>query len=168
MRNQIDDLKASRIILLIFFCGALLLSSIWNYSAPADEKEIEESTSNQMKKNEKLDYDFSLMNEIMATGQLQNILLKPKNYEGTVVRIYGQMRSSVNTDTNERHFGIYIMDPPRCCALLGIEFNCCEGKVYPDDYPEENSMITATGIITLIEGGRRLSACLSDTVITWE
>ncbi len=58
MRSQIDNLKAFKIILLFFFCDALLISNIWNYSALADEKEFEESTSNQMTKYEKLDYDF--------------------------------------------------------------------------------------------------------------
>ena len=157
-----------KVILILCLCSVLMISSLRGSFAFADEKEIEDSVDKQTTDYETPDYDLSLMNEMMATGQLQDIILKPRKYDGSVVRIYGQLRSSVNPDTNERHFAIYIMDPPKCCALLGIELVCEEDAVYPDDYPEENTMITATGKIAVIEGGRRLSACLVDTEITWE
>jgi hypothetical protein len=152
----------------LFLCSLLLISGISISSALAEDKKSESTDDNKITDYESIDYDLSLLNEVLATGQLQDIILHPKNYDGTVVRIFGQMRSSVNPDSNERHFAIYIMDPPKCCALLGIEFACKENAVYPDDFPEENTMITATGKIALVEGGRRLGVCLNNTEIKWE
>lgn len=92
-----------------------------------------------------IDYDLTLMDKNMVYATVYQFMVDPASYEGKVVRIEGQYYGLYYDADNCYYHYCIIQDAIGCCSQ-GMEFVWGDGShVYPDEYPEEDAVITVTG-----------------------
>lgn len=87
-----------------------------------------------------IDIDISIMSEIMAYAQANNIATYPEEFLGDVIKIRGEYFREVQPLMDMDYSLVLLMDDTNCCqAFLEIEL--------PSDaaYPNIGSYITVTG-----------------------
>ena len=93
-----------------------------------------------------IDYDLLDMDADMVYATVYQMMLEPSDYIGKKVRIRGSYYVAQSEETKKNYFYCIISDALGCCQN-GMEFVWDDGShVYPDEYPEEMSEITITGI----------------------
>ena len=86
----------------------------------------------------------------------------PENYMGKRVRMKGAFAVAQGDD--KYYFACLISDATACCAQ-GIEFVLREERAYPDDYPQEGTQITVTGVFDTYNEGERQYCQLVDATM---
>ena len=79
------------------------------------------------------------------------MMSKPNEYVGKTVRMNGTFSVYHDAATDQYYFSCVVADATACCAQ-GIEFTV-DGYSYPDDYPDEGTFITVTGVFDTYQEG---------------
>ena len=119
-----------------------------------EEPKVEESKVEQSK-NEKIDIDLSGFSTIVAYSEVYNMLSKPDDYLGKIVKVKGNFSMFHDTNADKYYFATIIADQTACCQI-GLEFVLAGNYSYPNDYPEIGKEIEITGEFqTYMEGNMR-------------
>ena len=113
-----------------------------------------ESLQNGNSLSQKVDIDITKMNLNLASAQIQNIELNPKQYIGKTIKIAGSYYYASYPDTHE-HF-VLLSDAASCCQY-GFRFIRDGDYKYPKDYPPVLTKIELIGVIGSDEQGCYLS-----------
>lgn len=123
----------------------------------------ENSTNSQeTAKEQKIDIDLTLLNATMSYGQMYDMLVNPKNYEGKIVKIKGQFSKYFDDIQKKTYYIVNVVDQGGCCAM-GVEF-------VPKDIdnwqsPLEGDEIIATGMFTTyIENDNTYASMIDCTI----
>lgn len=118
--------------------------------APAPEAEAVSETPQSAA--EGVDIDLTVMSSAMVYAEVFDMMEKPHDYIGKVVKMRGTYGSYHDTVNDVYYFACVIEDATACCAQ-GIEFVLTDEYTYPDDYPEEGGEVTVVGTFdTYMEG----------------
>lgn len=79
-----------------------------------------------------IDLDLTKMSSTMVYGQVFNMISRPQDFEGKIVRIEGEASSFLNNKDGKMYYACIIRDALACCAQ-GMEFRLRDGFVYPED-----------------------------------
>ena len=100
-----------------------------------------------------VDVDLTVLSSTMVYSEVYNMMMKPDDYKGKVIKMKGQYVPYLDEVTGNRYFACFISDATACCSQ-GIEFCLTEDYSFPDDYPEEGDTICVQGTFdTYIEDG---------------
>ncbi|MCR5509708.1 MAG: hypothetical protein K6F54_01940 [Lachnospiraceae bacterium] len=101
---------------------------------------------------EGIDVDLTMLSSTMVYSQVYDMMAEPEKYIGQTIRMSGMYSSFYDETLDKHYFACIIQDATACCAQ-GIEFELTDDYSYPDDYPEEDDLITVTGVFdTYMEG----------------
>lgn len=101
---------------------------------------------------EGIDIDLTVLSSTMVYSQVYDMMMDPERYVGKTVRMSGLYTDFYDEANDKHYFACIIQDATACCAQ-GIEFELTDDYKYPDDYPEEDDIITVTGVFdTYMEG----------------
>ena len=109
-----------------------------------------EEAKADLSSTEGVDVDLTLLSGTMLYSQVSYMTYRPEEFKGKVVRVPGNFSVAYNWDRTKQYFGCVISDQSACCTL-GVEFELPESYTYPDDYPEEDSLITVQGTFDTYE-----------------
>ncbi len=97
-------------------------------------------------KNGGVDFDLTSMSGDMVYATVYSMMAEPENYVGKVIRMKGLYYAGYGRKTGKYRHYCLIQDALACCTQ-GLEFVWGDGsRLYPDEYPEENSEIIVCGI----------------------
>lgn len=136
------------LLLAVMMIGALAACS-GSDTAEATDLPAAEATETAA---DGVDVDLTAMSATMVFAEVQNMALDPKKYIGKTVRMDGAF--SVTETDDSRYFACIIADATACCAQ-GIEFVWAGEHSYPEDYPEDGTEITVTGVFTTYMEGQQ-------------
>lgn len=108
-----------------------------NENAPEPEEADSEVV---LSTTEGIDVDLTILSSTMVYSQVYDMISRPEDYEGKIIRMQGTVGSYQDDLTGNKYYGCIIRDATQCCAQ-GIEFVLADGQNYPAD--EED--ITLTG-----------------------
>jgi len=103
--------------------------------------------SNDVKNDEGIDVDLSVLSITMAQAEFENIITNFEKYMGQVIRATGTYYSIIDDITGDYYHYIIIIPGDECCQM-GFEFKRDGEYAEPDDYPERNAVIMVTGILS--------------------
>lgn len=97
--------------------------------------------------------DLTVLDSNMVYAMVYDMVNCHESYEGQTVRAKGTF---AHTEYNGKdYFAVLIADATACCSQ-GMEFVLKGSYVYPDDYPETDTVITVEGVFnTYMEDGYR-------------
>ena len=109
------------------------------------------------------------MSQAMIYSAIFNMMVEPESYEGKSIRLHGKFTVYEHNEDGKiyRNFACVVTDPQACCEQ-GLIFSLTEDKIYPDDYPEKDSLITIRGILTHQQKDDYDSYELSNSVIEYQ
>ncbi|MCR5294480.1 MAG: hypothetical protein K6E30_04815 [Lachnospiraceae bacterium] len=113
---------------------------------------------------EGIDIDLTALSSTMVYAEVYNMVFTPDDYLGKTVRMKGLFTSFHSEVTDKYYFACIVQDATACCAQ-GIEFIPAGDFSYPDDFPEDGSMITVTGVFGTYREGDYSYTTLKDAVI---
>ena len=111
---------------------------------------------------ETVDVDLTKLGSTMVYSEVYNMMNTPENYMGKRVRMKGAFAVAQGDD--KYYYACLISDATACCAQ-GIEFVLREERAYPDDYPQEGTEITVTGVFDTYNEGERQYCQLVDATM---
>lgn len=114
---------------------------------------------------EGIDYDLAAMSNTLAYSIVYNMVCSPQDYLGTTVRMQGVYTCSYDEANDKHYFACIITDANACCSQ-GIEFELTDEYTYPDDYPEEGSVICVTGVFDVYQEGDTSYCTLRDATLS--
>ena len=117
-----------------------------------------ESTAAQPKS---VDVDLTALSSTMVYSEVYNMMSSPEKYVGKSVRMAGKFVPYTNQDETLYYPAVVIADATACCSQ-GLEFVLKGDKVYPQDYPAEQSEVTVRGIFQTYYEGEQLFCHLID------
>ena len=133
--------------------------SISNYidSAPENKSESKPAASDG------IDYDFTDMNFNILNAMNFEMAVDPEKFYGKVMKMRGQFFTVVEPESGQRFYYCVIYDPTACCQT-GLDFMMTGDKVYPDDFPPEETYIEIQGpfkdFSNLLNDGRSYAGLL--------
>lgn len=111
-----------------------------------DENETAISTETGSQTETGVDYDLTTMSKSMVYATVYQLMIDPDSYRGKTFRIMGDYYASYYEATGKYYHYCVIQDATACCAQ-GLEFVWGDGsRVYPDEYPVENTSIVVQGV----------------------
>ena len=111
-----------------------------------------------------VDVDLTKLSSTMVYSEVYNMLTAPGDYTGKTVKMTGSFNVWHDDQKDKNYFSCLIADATACCAQ-GIEFELKDSNKYPNEYPQQGSMITVTGTFgTYLEDGY-LYCQLKDAVL---
>lgn len=123
--------------------------------------------SSENKKSGKIDIDLSDMNYNIMSSLDFDMAIEPEKYYGKTIKMRGQFFTVVEPDSQQRFYYCVVYDPTACCQA-GIDFMLKGDKVYPDDFPPEETYIEIIGQFTdfsdMLNDGRSYQGLLCDTI----
>lgn len=131
-------------------------------TADMNSADGQEGVNNQA--SGEVDYDLTVMSKDMVYATVYQMLADPETYVGKTFRINGLYYGAYYEPTAKYYHYCVIQDATACCAE-GFEFVWDDGShVYPDEYPQENAMITVQGVFEIYqdEGDNKLYCRLKD------
>lgn len=110
--------------------------------------------------DESIDYDLTEMGSDMVYATVSQIMYKPENYVGKIMKISGMYYATYYEPTQKYYFAVIIADALGCCSQ-GIEFVWGDGShVYPDEYPPDETEVEVIGRFeTYTEEGSDILYC---------
>ncbi len=108
--------------------------------------------------------DLTTLSPTMIYAEVYNMYVYPEDYEGKTIKIKGMFGVYDDAKTGETFTSCVIQDATACCAQ-GVEFELGDGKVYPDDYPNESEEIVVTGTYRTYESDGLLYCYLADATL---
>ena len=114
-----------------------------------------------------VDYDLTNMNRDMVYAVVYNMMMSPDSYIGKTFRMEGLYYAGYYEPTELYYHYCVIEDALACCAQ-GIEFVWGDGsRLYPDEYPQDNTTILVEGTFETYrdEGEPYLYSHLADSTL---
>lgn len=91
--------------------------------------------------------DLTDLNKDMVYAMVYQMMVDPDRFKGKEVKMKGLFTVYSDEETEDNYFSVLIEDALACCTY-GIEFIWDDGsRIYPDDYPQVDSVITVTGTV---------------------
>ncbi|MBR4579847.1 MAG: hypothetical protein IKO32_01285 [Lachnospiraceae bacterium] len=131
-----------------------------NEDAPEPEESSEPVV---LSTTEGIDVDLTILSSTMVYSQVYDMVSRPENYEGKIVRMQGYVGSYEDTITGNKYYGCIIQDATACCSQ-GIEFVLKEGY----EYPANDEDVIVTGEFGTYEEDGFLYCTLKDAVLEEE
>lgn len=128
-----------------------------NEDAPEPEESSEPVV---LSTTEGIDVDLTILSSTMVYSQVYDMVSRPENYEGKIVRMQGYVGSYEDTITGNKYYGCIIQDATACCSQ-GIEFVLKEGY----EYPANDEDVTVTGEFGTYEEDGFIYCTLKDAVL---
>lgn len=128
---------------------------------PEDTADAQEAMSS----TEGVDVDLTRLSATMVYAEVYNMLTQPSEYMGKTIRMNGMEAIFYDEGMDKYYFACIILDATQCCSQ-GIEFELTDDYTYPDDYPEDGTMITVTGVFDTYEEAGATYAVLRDAELT--
>ena len=104
-----------------------------------------DTPENSLKPDESVDVDLTVLSSTMIYAEVYNIMATPDDYIGKTIKMRGPYYASYYDDTEQYYHYVIISDAAACCAQ-GMEFVWNGDHVYPDDYPEDNTIVEVVGV----------------------
>ncbi len=117
-------------------------------SEPGDETEevvIEETVEQDM-------VDLTGLSAALTYEEVRQMVLTPEDYVGEMISLKGTFTTWYNRDEDKNYFSCMVQEPATGDET-GLEFVLAGNPVYPDDYPEEGSAITISGLFETYQSG---------------
>ena len=147
MKKLILILAALVLVAVLTACGGKTVATGTTETvAPSSPAQQDEAAQSAQKSADGIDVDLTQMSSTMVYSEVQNMMLKPADYMGKIVKMQGAF--SVSEIGDNRYFACIIKDATACCAQ-GIEFDWAGDHSYPADYPKDGADITVTGEFTI-------------------
>ncbi len=102
--------------------------------------------------NEPPHIDLTRLSNTMAYAQLYDMVMAPERHQGITLRVHGSYYGFQSQETGKITHLITVRDNVGCCEM-GMEFQITGDLIWPDQFPQNNSMIELTGIISSISYG---------------
>ena len=109
------------------------------------EPESEESSKINEGEDTGIDVDLTALSSTMVYGEVFNMMMNPDNYIGKTIKVCGLYYASYYEATEQYYHFVIIQDATACCAQ-GLEFRWESERVYPEDYPQNDTEIDITGV----------------------
>lgn len=144
-------------VVIVAFLAAMAQTGV--YSAPKDTKPAtsDVATTNN---SEKVDFDFTRMNQTMRATYIYRLAGNPGDFAGKTLRISGQFVTGIDENDGIRRYGCLLMDQGGCCSQGVLEFIPRDTYAWPTNCPPIQARITLCGRIKIVEvreGKRSLS-----------
>lgn len=97
-----------------------------------------------------VDVDLTVMSATMVYSVVYAMVTEPSSYEGKTVKMDGIFDVYTDENTGKNYYACIIQDATKCCSS-GIEFELEEERIYPDEYPDNGSFITVSGVFETYE-----------------
>lgn len=111
-----------------------------------------------------LSVDLSQLNHTMAYAQMYDLVSNAKRYEGNTVRLKGRY-FQLPIPAKEKVMHVLVVTDNSLCCEIGLEFFLTGDPVYPQDFPENNSTIQITGLVSVYElDGSAVPALITNQV----
>ena len=112
-----------------------------------------------------VDVDLTKMSATMVYSEVYNMMTMPDDYVGKTVRMKGTFAAYPG---NGRNYYVCLIADATACCQQGMEFVLDGDYVYPDDYPEEGTVITVSGVFDTYNEGEYMRYCqLVDAQLTY-
>ena len=92
-----------------------------------------------------VDVDLTTLSSTMVYAEVYNMLVNPDDYMGKTIKMRGAYYASYFDETKQYYHYVVIEDSAACCAQ-GLEFKWNGNNTYPDDYPEDQTIIEVVGV----------------------
>ena len=110
------------------------------------------------------DIDLTTMSSTMVYSQVSNMVNKPSDYKGKVVKAKGTCGIYTDSRTGKKYYSVVIQDATACCSQ-GLEF-VLDDSVYTDeDYPAQDEIIIVKGTISSYEENGYQYITIKDSVL---
>jgi len=97
-----------------------------------------------------VDIDLTELSMTMIQAEYERIVSSPDENIGKTISVYGSLLTYIyDADYKLAHF-VIIVQGDECCQM-GFEFKIDGDYEFPDDYPQQNSMIKITGTLNIHE-----------------
>lgn len=117
----------------------------------AENEPATEAENKEQPEYTAIDVDLTALSSTMVYSEVYNMMYYPDDYRGKVVKMHGVYNAYEDSTTGETYYACIISDATACCAQ-GMEF-LPPALVYPDDFPEQGTEVTITGVYeTYTEG----------------
>jgi len=93
-----------------------------------------------------VDVDFTLLSDIMARAELNNLLTNSNQYIGKTIKVSGSYYSLYLPETSQEYHFISFAYADACCRS-GLEFRMAENSTPLEKYPEQNKDIIVIGTV---------------------
>lgn len=94
---------------------------------------------------DQIDCDTTNMSKDMVYATIYNLMMDPITHTNEIIKIKGTLITLYDEKTGQNYHYCLIKDAMACCQQ-GMEFVWDDGsKVYPDDYPPQDTEIIITG-----------------------
>ncbi len=93
---------------------------------------------------QKVDYDLTKMNGLMAYSFIFEVLINPEEYRGDVIKANGFFYRGLSEFTGRKFNYVMVGDDTACC-WQGLEFLIDGVENIDENYPEQNVDIEVTG-----------------------
>ena len=92
-----------------------------------------------------VDVDLTALSSTMIYAEVYNMAMSPEDYVGKTIKISGPYYAAYYEDTDLWYHFVIIEDALACCQQ-GMEFVWRGEHSFPDDYPNELTKISVTGV----------------------
>ena len=157
IRKKICLLLSFAIVISLFGCGQTKATPDENVEASSEEGagtlilptvpvSADSATSGD------IDVDLTSLSSTFVYSEVYNMMTQPDDYIGKKICMEGQFSHYHDDTTGKDYYACIIQDATACCAQ-GIEFELEGEHTYPDDYPEEGTIVKVEGVFdTYMEG----------------
>ncbi len=127
-------------------------SNYTSIPAPAPKEPSRENQKSDEKaaSKDKIDIDFSKMNDTITFAQISNMVFESENYLGKNIRIDGELFVTYNEQAHANMFSVIRYDATACCQT-GFDFIIRGNPTYPDEFPPVHSKIQVTGVYSITD-----------------
>lgn len=133
-------------------------------SAQAQPINSEKGDSNVTYGKDQVEVDLAAISGDVVYAQVYDMMMKPEDYIGKVVKMKGSYSFYHEEETNTDYHACIIQDATACCAS-GIEFEPVTGFTCEEDRPAENEVITVTGVFDTYMDGEYEYCTLRNAVV---
>ena len=164
MKKPIALLLAVFMILTLASCGNNTAKETAASSAPVAQATEAQKETQAKTSAYGIDVDLTAMSATMVYSEVQNMMLKPADYMGKIVKMAGAF--NVAEENGQRYYACVIKDATACCAQ-GIEFVWAGDHAYPDEYPSQGDEISVIGTFTTYKENTQTYCQLKDAQLTF-
>ena len=113
---------------------------------------------------EGVDIDLSKVSSVVAYAEVYNIYQEYESYFGKVIRLKGTFDVYYDEEKDVNYFSCVVTDEMACCSL-SMEFVLAGDYSYPEEYPQNGSSVTVTGVFGVYEEEGLLYCQLTDAYL---
>jgi len=134
----------------LFVFLSILIVTVTGCSSPniADGSYV--NSNSNVSENSDIDVDLTVLSETMFHSMIQDMLAYPDEYAGKTIKARGEYFVIEYIENDQYFHFIELEDEDGCCSE-SFEFIYNGDRVFPDDYPPENTIIEIIGVFNSYE-----------------